>query len=151
MEQEYLIYEASCPLSELDPVTNVRLANPMVGKQDRNWIEVDAKWDTGATVCAITRRVADAIGLVPRMELPVRSFASKSGWKEPADMVLLKLVQGPYAILALSYVVDAMPDKCDMLIGMNVIASGRFSLTVDPPDIHIRLEIAPDYKQLKKV
>lgn len=151
MDRRQLIYEASYPISEHDPVTMVKVANPMKNAGERDWIEVNAKWDTGASICAITRRVADMMKLDTRLELGMTSFASATAVWESADMVLLKLIQGPYAILALSYVVDAIPGQCDMLIGMNVISAGRFSLTVNPPNIDLRLEIFPGFKYLRKV
>ncbi len=151
MENNILVFEASAPLSGLDPISKVLVSKTKRGENGWEWIEVTAKWDTGATMCAITRNLCNRLGLKAEKTVPVRCFSNPEGRETPYSAVLLKIVKGPYAILAVANVMDTPPVDCDMIIGMNVIASGKFSLTVNGSDLEIRLEVSPDFERLKKL
>lgn len=150
MENSSLIFTDIVPLSSLDPASYVCVANPHKRASEREWIRVKAKWDTGATLCSITRDVCNRLALHPTHSIPMRCFANPIGQDYPIDSVLLKLVQGQYSILAIAHVIDTFAADCDMIIGMNVISAGKFSITVTPPNMEIRLEISSDFPYLRK-
>ena len=151
MENDAFIYEASSPLSDLHPVTKVQVGSTRRSENGWEWITVNALWDTGATLCAISRNLCDRLGLKAEQYLPTRNFSNPEGIITPYDAVLLKIIQGPYAIFALANIFDNSPIDYDMLIGMNVISAGKFSLTVNKQNIDIRLEIARNFRNLKKL
>lgn len=151
MENNPLVYTASFSLESLDPVSQVRIASPYVPGSDREWIEVKAKWDTGATTCSITRELYHRLGLKAEKTYPISSFGNPEGTLAPHDIVLISLVNGPHAILALASVVDTPAGGYDMLVGMNVISAGKFSLTVNGDNLDLRLEINANYPFLKKI
>lgn len=108
-------------------------------------------WDTGATFCAISRNLCDRLGLKAERYMPVRNFSNPEGIMTPYNAVLLKIIQGPYAIFALAHIFEKSPIDYDMLIGMNVISAGNFSLTVNNNNVDIRLEIYPGFRGLKRL
>lgn len=151
MENESFVYEASAPLSGMQPISEVKIGSPSRGKNGWDWITVKAMWDTGATLCAISRDLCDRLGLKPERCMPVRNFSNPDGIMTPYDAVLLKIIQGPYAILTMAHVLDKSPIDHDMLIGMAVISAGKFSLTVNGNNLDIRLEISPRFRGLKRL
>lgn len=83
-------------------------------------------WDTGATGCAITKKVADAIGAIPTGIVRVGSVHG------PADVneyvVNLHL---PNQITISEVEVTELCDEagCDVLIGMDVMVRGDFAVS----------------------
>ncbi len=102
-------------------------------------------------MCAITKELSDRLGLKPVKTRKICSFGFSQGADRPEDTVLLKLTNGPYSILAQATVIETILPGFDMLIGMNVISAGKFSLSVENGKIDIRFEISPDYEYLTKI
>ncbi len=151
MENKSIIFADSGPYGEDQPSSVIFIGNPSAEGDERKWIKVLAKWDTGATMCAISKELCARLGLSPVQYRTVRSFGFSEGKDLPIDKVLLKLTNGPYTILAEAIVMDPVLPDFDLIIGMNVISAGKFSLTVEKRNISILFEVATDFPYLTKL
>lgn len=93
-------------------------------------ISITALWDTGAVVSAISRHVADRIGLKAQERTLLGSAAGVvHAFK---DIVLLDLFIDDSVIPVKAAIVDSIPGQGnDFLIGMDVIQCGDLSITTD--------------------
>ena len=148
---EYLTFCDTFPLHAPNMVSKVYLLNPHLPSSARKWVIARAAWDTGATICAVTKDICDRLGLRPFHTEFTRSFDRPEGYEVPLDMVVINLSKGPYVISTPAFVMEKAPDDYDMLIGKNVIASGSLNLKVEGDLINFRLEIDPRYPYLKKL
>jgi len=109
-------------------ISNVDVHQPIPG-QDSKVERFVAIWDTGATSTVITPKVVQSLGLIPSGKANLRGVA---GGKDNADtyFIVIELpnsvkVNVPKAVEAPHIAGDA-----DILIGMDIITLGDFSLTV---------------------
>lgn len=139
----------SVPIDSLSLISKVTVAAPPELQKDRKlfWTEAKAKWDTGAQICSISRSLCDTMGFMPRIKMPVSSI---SGTVEAIqDMIFIDVMMDGYFFPVLASVIDAMPGAdCDMLIGMNLISKGDFSLSCDNGKINMTFKPYP--RTLKK-
>lgn len=90
-------------------------------------LPIKAIWDTGATGSAITKKVANLLGLTPTGMTQVNTangIAIQNTYTIDIGLPNRVLVKG---IIATE--VDALAGGCDALIGMDVINFGDFSVT----------------------
>lgn len=89
-----------------------------------------AIWDTGATSTVITPNVVEKCGLIPSGKTDLHGVA---GSKKGADTYLVTLILpngvrvNGVRVAEVSTI--ASQDKCDVLIGMDIITLGDFSVT----------------------
>lgn len=141
MENEE-IFEADSPLEQLKLLSTVYVANFHLPPHEREWTSVRAKWDTGATVCFITRNLADRLYLHPESYMPVSSFSGKGECLY--DVVALSFSQNGKCIVVLACIADDFPHSdCDMLIGMNLITQGEFNISTDFDSMKLKLVFKP--------
>lgn len=88
-------------------------------------LEFNALWDTGATDCVITQAVIDACGLVPTGRAKVTGVHGES--EEDTFLVNIALPQD--VIVQSTRVTKGRFHGADILIGMNIIATGDFAVT----------------------
>lgn len=122
----------------------VRVAKPpkMGESLPPEWIDAAAKWDTGAVVCAISRSICSRLQLAPTQQAYAASISGAE--KVLQDLILLDLCVDGTFIPTLAIILDEMPGAdCDMLIGMNVISLGDFSLSTDRSSNQIRMSFKP--------
>lgn len=135
-------FEASSPLEALKLFSPAFVADFHKKPHERRWEPVTAKWDTGATICFITKALADKLDLHPDCSMPVSSFSGDGD--SLCDVVALSFSQDGDYIVVLAAIVDDFPHSdCDMLIGMNLISQGDFSLSVDLQSMQIKLSFKP--------
>lgn len=92
-----------------------------------NYSSIKAIWDTGASGCAITKKVAQQLGLVPTGMAQVNTangIATQNTYTIDIGLPNKVIIQG---IIATE--IDALAAECDALIGMDVITLGDFSIT----------------------
>jgi hypothetical protein len=88
-------------------------------------IKVDALWDTGATISAISKRKAEYLNLAQTGVEPIRGI---DGIKEYPTVYISILFENDYPVLVKSAICDLAPDF-DLVIGMNVISKGDFCIS----------------------
>lgn len=92
-----------------------------------NHTAIKAIWDTGASGSAITKKVAQQLGLVPTGMAQVNTangIATQNTYTIDIGLPNKVIIQG---IIATE--IDALAAGCDALIGMDVITLGDFSIT----------------------
>jgi len=101
--------------------------DPSDGEEHRHE-QIDALWDTGATNSAITKELANALGLIPAGKTDVLHAGGSS---DQVNTYLVNVflpnevgVQGVFVHEA-----NLGPIGVDMLIGMDIIVLGDFALT----------------------
>lgn len=134
-------------------VVPVMLANPKVRDEAGRlaWKKATAVWNTGAQHCAITRSLCDRLSMIPRGN---GHFVGIGGdVKMRHDVVYLCLsCDADTFLLALAGVVDSIPGNADMLIGMDVIMQGDFSVSTNNHNIAVSFTpYCGNLKQLRKV
>ena len=143
------VLTVSVPIDSLSVISKVTVAAPPDCQKDRKlfWTQAKAKWDTGAQICSISRSLCNTMGFEPRIKMPVSSV---SGTVEALqDMILIDVMMDGYFFPVLASVIDTMPGAdCDMLIGMNPISNGDFSLSFDKGNINMTFK--PYQGTLKK-
>jgi hypothetical protein len=86
-----------------------------------------ALWDTGAQMCAISKALADAMGLKPQGNVGVGGFG---GEKKDTPYYRVDLILPDnrcfYSVAVAEY---AESHSHDIIIGMNLITMGDFALT----------------------
>lgn len=88
---------------------------------------IKAIWDTGASGSAITKKVAQHLGLVPTGMAQVNTangIATQNTYTIDIGLPNKVIIQG---IVATE--IDALAAGCDALIGMDIITLGDFSIT----------------------
>lgn len=136
------IIEAEVPLEQLKLFSSVYVANYHLPPGERVWTCVQAKWDTGASVCFITRNLANRLGLQPESSMPVSSFSGNDECLY--DVVALSFAFNGKFVVLLACIVDDFPHSdCDMLIGMNLITQGEFNLSTDLESKRIKIVFKP--------
>jgi hypothetical protein len=88
---------------------------------------IKAIWDTGASGSAITKKVAQQLGLIPSGMAHVNTangIATQMTYTVDIGLPNKVIIQGIVATQ-----VDALAAGCDALIGMDVITLGDFSVT----------------------
>lgn len=88
---------------------------------------IKAIWDTGASGSAITKKVAQQLGLVPSGMAQVNTangLATQNTYTIDIGLPNKVIIQ---SIIATE--IDALTAGCDALIGMDVITLGDFSIT----------------------
>lgn len=118
------------PVNGMAPSMPVEVANPIKHHTGGSlqWVSASAVWDTGAQNCVISRDLCNKLGLVPRSKA---HFAGVGGMiAGNLDIVWISLSRDRETFLiALAGVVDSPPGGYDMLIGMDVIVQGDFSMS----------------------
>lgn len=85
-----------------------------------------AIWDTGASASAISQKVVDACGLAPTGMTMVQTAAGL----EPAETYLINVALPNGVGFAILQVTKAkLGDDNDVLIGMDIISQGDFTVT----------------------
>ena len=132
------------PVSDMQLCSVVRVSKTRVDgktlKIKRH--RVKALWDTGAVTSAISRSLADILGLKVR-EHTVLQTASGSV-RVAKDLVLLDLMLDDTVIPVMAAVVDSVPGKnIDFLIGMDVIMCGSLSVDTVPHEGNFHVSFIP--------
>lgn len=128
----------------------VLVANPVEMKNSGSsqWIGTSAIWDTGAQHCVITSDLCARLKLSPR----AKTYFVGVGGNVPGgtDIVYLSLSgDSDTFLIALAGVVETLPGNVDMLIGMDVITQGDF--TVSTKNGIITVAFSPYPGKLKKL
>lgn len=84
-----------------------------------------ALWDTGATTSAITKELADKLGLLPFS----RTKVSHAGGTSAANLYKVNIYLPNRVAFHSITVMEAVLNKCDALIGMDIISKGDFVIT----------------------
>lgn len=85
----------------------------------------DAIWDTGATASVITQRVVDACGLQPIGMTQVHGVNST----HVSEVYLVNIATLNKVTFPLIHVTKGAMSGADVLIGMDIITAGDFSIT----------------------
>jgi hypothetical protein len=86
-----------------------------------------AFWDTGAQICAISKRLAQAMGLVQAGTVDAGGFGGDS--KETPFYRIDLTLPDSQPFYSLAVVEYAGKPAHDIIIGMNIITAGDFALT----------------------
>jgi len=110
-------------------ITEIRLSvpcNPPSIPPDK-FVPGKALWDTGATICSITREKAEEIGLTP---VGLQKITSMTG-DSVQNLYLLNLYLPNSIVIANVKVTECFgaSGAFDFIIGMNIITLGDFSIT----------------------
>lgn len=109
---------------------DVKVSNPAVRGEDGRliWTRANAIWDTGSQICMISRALCKKLRFEPRIKV---NFSGIGGVIKGAhDVVYLSIASDNATfILAMAGVIDSIPGDYDMLIGMDVITQGDFSIS----------------------
>ena len=97
-----------------------------VGKEEIKCKGFNAIWDTGATGSVITEKVADALGLKPTGFKEVHTANGKS---EKNTYLVNIILPNNVAIQNVNVTEGLLGDHADVLIGMDIITLGDFSIT----------------------
>ena len=82
-------------------------------------------WDTGATNSVITKKVVDELGLKPTGVVEVHHAHGKTN----ANVYLVNIILPNKVVLPIIRVTEGVLNEVDLLIGMDVITQGDFSIT----------------------
>lgn len=99
--------------------------NPFDGSKPELPIGCLALWDTGATVSAITKELANKLGLLPFSRMDV----SHAGGTSIANLYKVNIYLPNRVAFHSITVMEAVLNKCDALIGMDIISNGDFVIT----------------------
>jgi predicted aspartyl protease len=104
----------------------VKIAPPVVGSEIEPARTRDCKgiWDTGATGSVISQTVVDDLGLKPIGMTQVHTANGSA--VQPVYMISLLL---PNGVNVNTSATQANVEGCDVLVGMDVISLGDFSVT----------------------
>lgn len=95
------------------------------GFDKKKMMEIKAVWDTGATHSVITPKVFSALGLAPIDTTPVTGVNSH---RDDAPVTLVDIIL-PNGVRVSGWRVTVCDvGGCDMLIGMDIIHNGDFSI-----------------------
>lgn len=130
-----------CGISEpFDP--NSGLEHPQVHT-------VKALWDTGATISSITKDVVDKLKIQPYSIGEVYHAQGKSD----TNMYMVNIFLPNRVAVSAVKVLEGVLHGCDMLIGMDVISHGDFSITHKNGGTIFSFQIPPthDYDFVKQL
>lgn len=100
--------------------------DPADGSAAPPLVQFDAIWDTGATGCVITQKVVDACGLKPIRMAEVHGVHGS----KLAEVYLVNIYLPNHVAFARVHVTKGeLPPDTDLLIGMEIINRGDFSVT----------------------
>ena len=107
-------------------ITPVSIDVATVTRQDkpRNFIKVNALWDTGATNSVIIPKLAKHLGLKPIDKTIVRGVNSE----EEANVYLIDLILPNNVLFNNVKITESEFMGADILIGMNIIQNGDFAI-----------------------
>lgn len=108
-------------------ITSCRLCPPFEGNNplSNSIIEYNALWDTGATGTVITKKVVDELNLKPTGMRTVYHAGGKSEVNTYQISIILPNEVGVKNVV----VTEAILQQFDVLIGMDIITLGDFSIT----------------------
>ena len=92
----------------------------------KNNIEVGAIWDTGAMRSLITPGIASKLNLKPVAKALIDTPSDKN---VPSNVYLINIHLPNGATIINVQALEGTPNSCDMLIGMDVITLGDFTVT----------------------
>ena len=98
---------------------------PFEGSKPELPIDCLALWDTGATISAITKELANKLGLMPFS----RTNVSHAGGTSAANLYKVNVYLPNRVAFHSITVMEAVLNKCDALIGMDIISKGDFVIT----------------------
>ena len=111
-------------------------------------VEVDAIWDTGATNTSISQEVAKKLNLQPLGKTPVVS----AGKKYISNIYRVDiLLPQKVAVLDLPVTEALSIDESEILIGMDIITLGDFSVTNAGGKTCCSFRLPPDIKHIDYV
>lgn len=111
-----------------------------MGAEDDVFHSYDAIWDTGAMDSCISPKVADELGLESYDVTRVRGVGDSTGTLRPVYLMNLKLSNG--VVIKGVRMVGIEVGGSDVLIGMNVICRGNFSVFYDEQeDMNMSFEL----------
>lgn len=109
----------------LTPCHACKAYNPYSSNNAEPVRQFKALWDTGATLSAISRKVVDALGLVPFNT----GLVFHAGGNQPTNFYKINILLPSGLGFHTRTVMEASLKDCDMLIGMDIISQGDFALT----------------------
>lgn len=100
--------------------------DPLEEKPEPVAVRYQCLWDTGATISAITKRVATELGLPTEALIPVQHAGGRSA-NVPQHYVNLQL---PNNVVMVGRPVAQLPlTNCDVIVGMDIISQGDFAIS----------------------
>lgn len=100
--------------------------DPLEEKPEPVAVRYQCLWDTGATMSAVTRRVATDLGLSTEALIPIRHAGGASA-DVPQHYVNLQL---PGGVLIVGRAVAQLPlASFDVIVGMDIISLGDFAIS----------------------
>lgn len=128
----------SVPVNAMSPTMPVEVANPATAVTDGilRWVKANALWDTGAQICLISRSFCRKLNFAP---CGAMYFSGVGGCVRGAnDIVYISIFcDGETFLVAVAGVIDEIPGGHDMIIGMDVIMQGDFSLSTSADSLTI--------------
>jgi predicted aspartyl protease len=109
--------------------SSVRVYSPVLDQTkgpDKQTTDLTGIWDTGATGTMITQRVVTELGIQPVGRTEVHHAQGSD--ESPVYLVDLQLPM-KVVIQGLTVTLGQLPQGVDVLIGMDVIVAGDFSIT----------------------
>ena len=100
--------------------------DPLEEKPEPVAVRYQCLWDTGATMSAITKRVATDLGLPTEALIPIQHAGGASAGV-PQHYVNLLL---PNGVMIVGRAVAQLPlTNCDVIVGMDIISLGDFAVS----------------------
>jgi len=93
---------------------------------NKNLVEANAIWDTGASCSLITPQIAAKLNLKP---VSKTMMATPSDKNVQSNIYLINMFLPNRAKIQHIQALEGIPSGCDMLIGMDVITLGDFAVT----------------------
>ena len=110
----------------LTPCAVFRSWRPSSGGPQPTAVQYQCLWDTGATISAVTKRVATDLELPVEARIPVQ-HAGGASTGVPLHYVNLQL---PNGLVIVGRAVAQLPlANCDVLVGMDIISLGDFAVS----------------------
>jgi len=109
-------------------LTDVEITHPSAlipDLKDKNFSKFKAVWDTGATNTVITKKIVEALELVPTGKAEMFSVNKKS----TVDTYIIDIGLPNKVLLRDVNVICGEINNIDVLIGMDIIQSGDFSIS----------------------
>ena len=100
--------------------------HPSIGGPQPAAVQYQCLWDTGATISAVTKRVATDLELSIEARVPIQ-HAGGASTGVPQHYVNLQL---PNGLVIIGRAVAQLPlTNCDVLVGMDIISLGDFAVS----------------------
>ena len=111
-------------------------------------IKVNAVWDTGATTTAISKKLVENLKLMPVSQTTVHGINHSS----VVNVHIIDILLPNHVGIAEIKVTEAKNlGDCDVLIGMDIITLGDFSITNCNNQTFLSFRIPPDEKHIDYV